>query len=504
MRAFGVEVRDIGSGLILAVLTGVVLLSQAPSTETQALIARAKSVELDTPYTPPPGDALSHHASGFAKIMCSAVFITGLDPEFAAENVGYFIAPYAERAKFRKPVVDAAAKAVHITLPNGVTRTAKLFESQGCITLPEGQSTLGFSPVVVKSRLPDPSTQTWPMGDRTPAAPVPAGIDVKKISDAVDAAFQPDTALTAAFVVTWRGRIVAERYGTGITAQTRLEGWSMAKSLTATLMGVLIKQGVYDLWQPAPIPEWQQPGDSRAKIRIADILRMSSGLRIKAPQDPDFDPNGPYPDHLYLYTGSTNAFKYAATRPAQWPPDTVGRYRNTDPVLINYLIRLAVEKRGEDYLSFPQRALFDKVGIRTMVIETDPFGNFLGQGAELASARDWARLGNLYLQDGVWNGERILPEGYAKFVSTLAPAWQADKRPIYGAFFWINGDGALPVPRDAYMMLGAGGQTALIIPSHDLVVVRMGHYKGSSPKAGGATSFRNALAILMQAVPPRK
>jgi CubicO group peptidase (beta-lactamase class C family) len=233
-------------------------------------------------------------------------------------------------------------------------------------------------------------------------------------------------------------------------------------------------------------------------IRIADILHMSSGLRIKAPQDPDYEPLGPYPDHLYLYTGGVDSFHYAATRPLQWPPNTIGRYHNTDPVLINYLVRLAVEKRGEDYLSFPQRALFDKLGIRTMIIETDPFGNFLGQGYELGSARDWARLGNLYLQDGVWNGERILPEGYAKFVSTLAPAWEADKRPIYGAFFWINGDGTFPVPKDAYYMSGAGGQTTLIIPSHDLVIVRMGHYKGAAP---GTASFRKALALLMQVVP---
>ena len=225
---------------------------------------------------------------------------------------------------------------------------------------------------------------------------------------------------------------------------------------------------------------------------------MSSGLRIKAPQDPDYDPSGPYPDHLYLYTGGVDSFHYAATRPLQWPPNTVGRYHNTDPVLINYLIRLGVEKQGQDYLSFPQRALFDKLGIRTMIIETDPFGNFLGQGYELGSGRDWARLGNLYLQDGVWNGERILPQGYAKFVSTVAPAWEADKRPIYGAFFWINGDGTFPVPKDAYYMAGAGGQTTLVIPSHDLVVVRMGHYKGAPT---GAASFRRALALLMQAVP---
>ncbi len=104
----------------------------------------------------------------------------------------------------------------------------------------------------------------------------------------------------------------------------------------------------------------------------------------------------------------------------------------------------------------------------------------------------------MYLQDGVWNGERILPEGFVKFVSTLAPAWKADERPIYGGFFWINGNGTFPVPKEAYYMAGAGGQTTLIIPSHDLVVVRLGHFKGS---AVGGGSFRKALALLMQAVP---
>jgi len=314
----------------------------------------------------------------------------------------------------------------------------------------------------------------------------------------LDEAFKPAEALTAAFVVTWKGRLIAERYGQGITARTPLESWSMGKSVIASLFGILVKEGEYDLSQPAAIPEWQAPDDPRAKIRIADLLHMSSGLRIKAPQDPDYDPSGPYPDHVYLYTGGVDSFHYAATRPLQWPPNTIGRYHNTDPVLINYLIRLAVEKRGEDYLLFPQRALFDKIGIRTMVIETDPFGNFLGQGYDFGSGRDWARLGNLYLQNGVWDGERILPDGYARFVSTVAPAWKADGRPIYGGFFWINGDGAFPVPKDAYYMAGAGGQTTLIIPSHDLVVVRMGHYKGA---AAGAASFRRALALLMRAVP---
>jgi len=488
--------------LIPVVVTLVVATaaSQEPLPAKDALIARAKSFELDTPYVPPPGDALEHHTSGFAKIMCSAVFITGLDPEFAAENVGYFTSPYEERAKVGKPVIDRASQAVHITLPSGVTRTAKYLGSQGCVTLPIGKSSVNFTPVPVKSGLPDPSTQRWPMGDVLPEEPLPAEIDAAKLKQAVNAAFEPAEGMTAAFVVTWKGRLVAERYGEGLTARTPLEGWSMGKSVTASLLGILIKQGIYELSQPAPIPEWQTPGDPRAKIRMTDIVHMSSGLRIKAPQDPDYDPSGTYTDHVYLYTGSVDSFHYAATRPLQWPPNTVGRYHNTDPVLINYLVRIGVEKLGQEYLSFPQRALFDKLGIRTMVIETDPFGNFLGQGYELASGRDWARLGNLYLQDGVWNGERILPEGYAKFVSTVAPAWQADNRPIYGGFFWINGDGTFPVPRDAYFMSGAGGQTTLIIPSHDLVVVRLGHYKGATP---GAASFRRALALLMQAVPKR-
>lgn len=473
---------------------------QVPASPRDVLSARAKSLELNTPYVPPPGDELEHHTSGFAKVMCSAVFITGLDPDFAAENVGFFTSPYEERAKVGKPVIDRAAKAVHVTLPNGVRRTARYLGDQGCVTLPVGRNSVNFTPIRVKSKLPGASAQLWPMGDLLPKDPLAAEIDAAKVKQAVDAAFEPAVAMTAAFVVTWRGRLIGERYGAGITARTPLESWSMGKSLTAALMGILIKQGIYDLWQPAPVPEWQGPGDPRAKIRIADLLRMSSGLRIRAPQDPDYNPSGPYPDHVYLYTGGVNSFHYAATRPLQWPPGTVGRYRNTDPVLINYLVRLGVEKRGEEYLSFPQRWLFDKIGIRTMVMETDPYGNFLTQGYEFASARDWARLGNLYLQDGVWNGERILPEGYVKFVSTLAPAWEADGRPVYGAFFWINGDGRFPVPREAYYMAGAGSQIALIIPSHDLVVVRLGHYRGGAP---GFQSFRKALALLVQAVPRR-
>ena len=466
------------------------------------LIARGAQLELKTaPYKAPPGDALSHHTSGYAKIMCSAVFITGLKPDFAAENVGYFTSPYAERAKVGKPVVDYEKKSVSITLPNGVTRTAIYTSDQGCITLPEGSNSLNVKPVKGVRNLPDAATTPWPMGDVLPTDPMPSEIDRAKVEQALNAAFESAEAQPAAFVVTYKGRIIAERYGEGITKDTPLESWSMGKSLSATIMGILIGKGVYKLDQPAPIPQWQGKGDERAKIRIMDIMHMSSGLYCRAPQDPDYNPALGYPDHLYLYTGAVNSFEYAANLPQQWLPNTVGRYRNSDPVLTNYLNRLGIEKLGENYHTFPQRALIDKIGVRTMVMETDPYGNFLTQGYEFASGRDWARLGNLYLQDGVWNGERILPEGFTKFVSTLAEPWVADGRPIYGGLFWINGDGGFPIPKDAYMMLGAGGQSVTIIPSHDLVVVRLGHYKGSQL---GGIALNKAYALLMEAVPEKK
>jgi CubicO group peptidase (beta-lactamase class C family) len=472
--------------------------SQAQSDGRQAMLERARTLELDTRYVPPPGDAIEHHAAGYAKIMCSSVFVTGLDPAFARENVGYFVAPYAERARLGTPEIDRAARTVTVTMPNGVKRVARQVGSQGCVALPIGASDVSFTPSTVTSALPPADTMPWPMGDRMPAGAASAPVDMVKVRAAVDAAFDPE-GMTAAFVVTHRGRIIAERYGEGITAATPLESWSMGKSLSGTLMGILIQQGAYDLWQRAPIPEWQQtPNDPRAAIRIGDLLRMSSGLRIRAPQDPDFDANGPYPDHLYYYTGTVDAFKYAATRPLQWPPNTVGRYRNTDPVLTNYLIRLAVEKRKQDYHAFPQRALFDKIGIRTMVLDTDPFGNFLTQGYEQGSARDWARLANLYLQDGVWNGERLLPEGYVKFVSTVAPAWQADGRPVYGGgLFWVNGERSFDAPADAFYMSGVGGQSVLIVPAEQLAVVRLGHYKGA---AAGVRALRKAVTMIRDAV----
>ena len=490
--------------LVSLVLNGAISTAQVMTAEERSkMIALATKLELKTTYKAPPGDELSHNTAGYAKIMCSAIFITGLTPEFAIENVGYFTAPYADRAKVGKPVIDYEKKTVSITLPNGVIRTAIYTGDQGCVCLAEGSNSLSFKPVKVARNLPDAATTPWPMGDALPTTNMPSNIDMNKVKQAIDSAFDPTEALTAAFVVTYKGRIIAEKYADGITQNTALESWSTGKSLSATLMGILIKQGVYKLKQPAPIPQWQGKDDGRAKIRIMDIMHMSSGLYCRAPQDPNYDPSLGYSDHKYLYTGGVNSFEYAANLPQQWLPNSVGRYRNSDPVLINYLNRLGIEGKGKNYHTFPQKELFDKIGIRTMVMETDPYGNFLTQGYELSSARDWIRLGNLYLQNGVWNGEQILPKGFTKFVSTLAEPWVKDGRPIYGGLFWINGDGRFPIPRDAYMMLGAGGQYVTIIPSHDLVIVRLGHYKGSV-NGDDAKSLSKAYSLLLKAVPETK
>ena len=161
---------------------------------------------------------------------------------------------------------------------------------------------------------------------------------------------------------------------------------------------------------------------------------------------------------------------------------------------LGFLVRQHVEKKGEVYLTHPQRALFDKIGIRRQVLEPDPWGNFLLSGYDYGTARNWARLGLLYLRDGVWNGQRLLPEGFAKFVSTPAPAW---RRPEYGGQFWVNGIGNWNLPRDAYFASGAGGQHTFVVPSHDLVVVRMGHQRGAPV---GSKLLNNALAAIVSVV----
>jgi len=471
-----------------------------------------------------PDEALELALAGYAKILCSAVFLSGRDPAEAAANSGIIVLPREvavdPKAAGVEWQVDRERGEVRASAPRPktaaaghrgrrITRTARFSGlaggGQGCTILPMGKDRVFFEPTPVTSALPDAATLPWPMGDAPSDEPPPEGVDSERLAAAVDAAFADPEALTAAFLVVHRGRILAERYDLGIGPDTQLESWSMGKSITATLIGRLIEEGTFDLDDPAPVPAWRRPGDPRGAITVADLLRMSSGLRCVAPQDPDYSTALGYPDHMAVYTGAFDILGFATSRPLQFPPGTEGRYRNCDPLSLGFLIRQEAERRGEEYLTFPQRLLFDRIGIRRQVLEADPYGNFELTGFDYGTARNWARLGLLYLWDGVWRSggreERLLPEGFTDFVRTRAPAW---RNPVYGGLFWLNlfkgpgpGEG-LALPRDAYYMAGAGGQYTIIVPSLDLVVVRMGHLRGG---ARGWVTLNRALEGLTAALP---
>ncbi len=444
------------------------------------------------PIPGPRGTHSENGLAGFAKILCSGVFVSGRAPEDVVNGSAYFFMPQAEQSQVKWDV-DSAAKVARASLGTA-KREARFYGDQGCIIQNPDTPCIHFTPVPVRTRLPEAAAQPWPMGDMPdkPDAPAVANLDAAKMTAAADAAFADPAALTAAFLVVYKGRIVAERYAKGITRDTQLESWSMGKSLAATLFALLVKDGTYTLEQPAPVPLWRAQGDPRGTIRNIDLLRMSAGLKFLGNQEPGSDQT--YPDHYYIYTGGIDAFDYSITRPQEYPPNTDGRYRNSDPLTITYLSKLAVTRRGENFLTWPQRALFDRIGIRKQVLETDPYGNFLITGYDYGTARNWARLGLLYLQDGMWQGQRLLPEGWTTFVSTPAPAW---KRPEYGGFFWLNRINTWNLPPETYFAAGAGGQNTWIVPSRDLVIVRMGHMRGQGP-ARRATN--TALGLVMDAI----
>ena len=482
----------------------------------ECLVFRSAQYELDTERDNPPRGHLDpavfieHEASGFAKVLCSAVFLTGLDFEAAQHQIGGFTSRYRYRDRLPGREVDMDNQKVHITTDTGVTRTAVFHGDQGCVTLPIGEDAPFYETVPVTSTVnqDDP----WPMGDVLPDEPLPEDVDAEKLEAAVDAAFE-EGAMTLAFVVLHRGRLVAERFREedGITKDTPLESWSMNKSLSATLMGLLVTQGVYTLDQLAPIDSWHEdPNDVRGTIRIQDILQMSSGLRCLNAGDPQWDEaTMGYPDHLYLYTGTVDSHIWATQRAPQWAPNTVGRYRNCDPILTNHIVRLGVEGRDENYHQFPQKHLFDKIGANRFVAEADPHGNFLLNGYGFGSGRAWARLGQLYLDGGMApNGERVLSEEFVDFATSVAPSWEADGRPIYGGLIWINnpprgGEKRFPaLPNSTFSFAGAGGQSTIIVPEHEMVIARLGLYEGSLDGSANR-ALQSALALLVEAIPKK-
>ena len=451
--------------------------------------------------------ALEHDIAHMAKVLCSSVFVAGLDAELAMKAtyfdfIGHGFSGKASPDDVRTEL-DRERKRVTISADGVPSRTAAFYGDQGCVVHPRDRDGVYFEPIAVPSTLPPGDSQPWPMGEVLDDASLADDIDQAKLEDAVDAAFGDERAYTAAFVVVHKGRIIAERYGAGADRDTPLVSWSMGKSLTATLLGILMHQGEdLSLDGAVPVPEWRGEGDPRSAITLTHLMRMSSGLAMSNSDEPKETWTNAVPDHSYVYREAIDVFDFAVNRPLAHPPGTVGDYQNSDPLTIGYVIKRAVEARGQNYLTFPQSDLFDKLGIRKIVLEPDVYGNFVMTGFEYGRARDWARLGMLYLNDGVWRGERLLPEGFTDFVSTRAPGWD---EPVYGGLFWLNQASQRNLPKDAYWMEGGGEQYTLIVPSLDLVVVRMGHAKGGNYEGDvnyALATLDNALGLLVEAVAP--
>jgi CubicO group peptidase (beta-lactamase class C family) len=411
--------------------------------------------------------------------LCSGLWVVGrvykrTPQDVLAQDIAPFQAfGWEENFKYD---VDEKRRRVTVSIPGIPPRTAQYNGDQGCSILPRGASGIHFKPVSVPRKLANAATQPWPMGDAGATTPVPEGVDPTAIQAALDWGMAQKEHNTRAIVLVYRGKIVGERYASGWTKDTPQISWSQGKSITAALIGVLAQQGRLRVDDLAPVNEWQGKDDPRRQIRIRDLLRMSSGLDFA-----NLGLSGPTSftrenEHMRIYFDGLNIFEHAVNQPLEIPPNTKWRYRNSDPLMLGKIIRDMVESRGakgiDNYLTFPQRALFDAIGARNFVLETDAWGNFIMTGYDYGSARDWARFGLLHLWDGKWKGKRILPEGWVEFISTPAPA---DGTRGYGGLFWLNRGGAWKgVPEDAFMSSGFMGQHTMVIRSRDVVLVRLG------------------------------
>jgi CubicO group peptidase (beta-lactamase class C family) len=376
------------------------------------------------------------------------------------------------------PVVDLETRTVAVGwAPDRPPRLAAYRPGLGCTTLPPG-ATLADVAALPSAEPPparaDPATTPWPDGDALPGGSADGGSDRERLERVLAAAFDGETygerTKTIGVVVVQRGRLVGERYRPGFGAHTPYRTWSVAKSLTSALVGILVGEGRLRVDDPAPVPEWRAPGDPRSRITLEHLLHMSSGLERSGAVS--------YP----VYFGGADSIAEITSVPLESEPGTHWHYANRDTLL---LVRAMREAIGDDrvYLAFPRRALLDRIGMRSTVPEVDWQGNFVLSSQVQSTARDLARFGLLYLRDGVWNGERILPAGWVAYTREPAPArktglpalWSYGLAGLagYGAQFWLLG-GVPFVPEDAYSAMGSRGQCVTIVPSHDLVVVRTG------------------------------
>lgn len=275
--------------------------------------------------------------------------------------------------------------------------------------------------------------------------------------------------MTRAIVILHNGKIVAERYAPGFDADTPMIGWSMTKSVISALVGILAQEGKMVLDAPADIAEWQKPDDPRRAITLRELLHMSGGLK--------FGENylNPFSDVMKMLLGEPDKAAFAANHPLAAAPGTLWRYSSGTTLIISRMIRNVLG--DADYFTFPRKTLFAPLGMPHALIEPDASGTFVGSSYMYATAREWAAFGQLYCRNGIWEGKRILPEGWVDFSTTPAPQAPGGN---YGAHFWLKipdnyrSKSKKSLPADAFHAIGHHGQFVTVIPSAKLVVVRLG------------------------------
>jgi CubicO group peptidase (beta-lactamase class C family) len=443
-----------------------------------------------------------------AKQVCSGLFVAGRGEQAVVTELEV---DDLELLRLIDSSADPSRKSVTASAFGLITREAAYRGETGCalvldrrsVRLPasaEGFGEARRSALRARRRQPDLEPGA---GERAAISPPPALVFAHDdaLTNVLDRAFAEASTdrlqRTRAVVIVHDGLVVGERYADGITADTPLIGWSMTKSVMNALAGILVRQGRWSLDAAVPIPEWRQPGDPRGAITLDDLLHMSSGLEF------DEQMTLPLTDVLHMLLAVGDMAAFAADKPLEAAPGTRWQYSSGTSVILARAMRTAMRDGGE-YEVFPRRALFEPLRMSSAVLETDAAGTFVGSSLMYATARDWARFGMLYLQDGVWNGQRILPAGWVEYTRMPAPA-DASRR--YGAHFWLDvPDGyrasAAPLPADAFHAAGHQGQFVTIVPSRNVVIVRLGGTRHHD--AWDQTAFvRDVLAALDRRNQPR-
>lgn len=398
-----------------------------------------------------------------AKRLCSAVFVAGRAPEDAVEASLPIPIPIPIPGEIDREARSVTAWFANVLAPS----TARHRTGLGCTLDDPGGAP---SPLDAVSFAPRPS----------PLRPLRVLESEPALEAAVATAFDPGDLPgygTRAVVVFHRGALAAEAYAEGFDHETPLPGWSMTKSVTSAMVGLLADRGRIDVNAPVPLSEWP-PGDPRQRITWDDLLRMSSGLRFEERYDL------PNADAIQMLFGSGrgNRGRYAATRGLAHPPDTAWSYSSGTSNLLQYaMLEIAFEGDLAAYLRFPHEALFGPTGMTSAVLEPDASGVYVGSSHMLATARDWARFGQLYLEEGRAGGRTVLSPGWVRYTRTPTPT---NDEGIYGAHWWLNTDpveGSRRWPSldpDVFAATGFEGQYVMVVPAHELVVVRLGVDRG--------------------------